>query len=125
VRCHSVAVREHKGQITFLHQVIAGAADRSYGVQVARLAGLPAAVLRRAEGVLHQLETQSRQQDNAVLPLFAAVSAQPQPPALSAQEEAWLAAGKSLAALSPDSLSARDALDWIYANHSVLPDINE
>ena len=50
-------VREWKGSIVFLHQVVAGSADRSYGVHVARLAGLPTSVLHRAEQILDELES--------------------------------------------------------------------
>ena len=57
LRCHAMQVREWQGQIVFLHQVVAGAADRSYGVHVARLAGLPDAVLTRAEQILTELES--------------------------------------------------------------------
>ena len=58
-RLHNVTMRvkEWEGDVVFLHEVAKGAADRSYGVQVARLAGLPAAVVQRAKDVLHQLET--------------------------------------------------------------------
>lgn len=54
----SLAVKEWQGQVIFLHRVVPGPADRSYGIQVARLAGVPAAVCRRAEQILRQLERQ-------------------------------------------------------------------
>ena len=54
--CHSMKVREWQGEIIFLHQVVDGAADRSYGVHVARLAGLPAAVIARAQTLLSEME---------------------------------------------------------------------
>jgi DNA mismatch repair protein MutS len=54
--CHSMAVKEWKGDVVFLHEVIAGAADRSYGIHVAKLAGLPGAVIDRAAQVLERLE---------------------------------------------------------------------
>ncbi|MDE2020914.1 MAG: DNA mismatch repair protein MutS, partial [Patescibacteria group bacterium] len=56
--CHTMKVKEWKGDLIFLHEVAAGSADRSYGIHVARLAGLPAAVIRRAADILHQLEQQ-------------------------------------------------------------------
>ena len=56
LRCYAMQVREWQGSIVFLHQVVSGAADRSYGVHVARLAGLPSVVLSRAEQVLDELE---------------------------------------------------------------------
>ena len=73
-----MAVREWEGEVVFLHEVRAGAADRSYGVQVARLAGLPDAVVARAREVLDALEAGEREggrKPKALiddLPLFAA-----------------------------------------------------
>ena len=61
-------VREWQGDIVFLHRVVAGAADKSYGVQVAKLAGLPKPVVNRAQTVLKQLEANGAGAD---LPLFA------------------------------------------------------
>ncbi|WP_191569353.1 DNA mismatch repair protein MutS, partial [Paracoccus yeei] len=79
----TVAVREWEGEVIFLHEVRKGAADRSYGVQVARLAGLPASVVERARDILHQLESGAREGARPVallddLPLFRA--APPAPP---------------------------------------------
>ena len=76
LRNATVAVREWKGELVFLHEVREGAADRSYGVQVARLAGLPAAVVERAKVVLGALERGDRDSGKAraledELPLFA------------------------------------------------------
>ncbi|WP_415839789.1 DNA mismatch repair protein MutS, partial [Paracoccus yeei] len=73
----TVAVREWEGEVIFLHEVRKGAADRSYGVQVARLAGLPASVVERARDILHQLESGAREGARPVallddLPLFRA-----------------------------------------------------
>ncbi len=73
---HTMRVKEWQGEVVFLHEVAAGAADRSYGIHVARLAGLPAAVVARAEEVLETLER--GEQSGAVsrladdLPLFSA-----------------------------------------------------
>ena len=61
LRNATVAVREWQGEVVFLHEVMEGAADRSYGVQVARLAGLPAAVVERARVVLEALEKGERE----------------------------------------------------------------
>jgi DNA mismatch repair protein MutS len=52
-----VAVRESKGKIVFLHKILAGAADRSYGIYVAKLAGIPQSVIKRADNILRDLET--------------------------------------------------------------------
>ncbi|MEO0993840.1 MAG: DNA mismatch repair protein MutS [Pseudomonadota bacterium] len=77
----TVAVREWEGEVIFLHEVRPGAADRSYGVQVARLAGLPERVVTRARAVLDQLEQAEREGSTpdllSSLPLFAAAEAPP------------------------------------------------
>ena len=79
----TVRVKEWHGDVVFLHEVVAGAADRSYGIQVAKLAGLPAAVIERAKLVLAQLESQDRTSPARTLiddlPLFAATRAAPAP----------------------------------------------
>jgi DNA mismatch repair protein MutS len=84
--CHTLRVKEWQGEVIFLHEVAPGTADRSYGVHVARLAGLPEAVLKRAEEVLHRLEEGEARSAPARLaddlPLFAAVL--PPPPAPTA-----------------------------------------
>ncbi|WP_417520057.1 DNA mismatch repair protein MutS [Minwuia sp.] len=112
VTCRTMRVMEWQGSVKFLHQVIPGAADRSYGVQVAKLAGLPSAVVRRAEAVLKKLE-ESGQGRKAVsiaddLPLFAAMA---QAPATEPQASPVLDA---LDAINPDDLSPREALEALY-----------
>jgi DNA mismatch repair protein MutS len=109
----TMRVKEWRGDIVFLHQVAAGAADRSYGVQVARLAGLPAQVVRRARDVLSRLEETDRGAARAALtadlPLFAAAPQEtPAEPHLSPVTE-------MLDAIDPDALSPREALDALYA----------
>ena len=109
----TVTVREWQGDVVFLHEVKKGAADRSYGVQVAKLAGLPQSVLERARVVLEALERGERQghsKQKALiddLPLFSAV-ATVAPMRPSALEDA-------LADVQPDALSPKEALDLIYA----------
>lgn len=108
----SMKVREHDGQLVFLHEVGAGAADRSYGIHVAELAGLPRHVTARARHVLAQLEENNAAQGAErvdALPLFAASSNAPQ--GAEARPDALRDA---LAALDPDRLSPREALDWLY-----------
>ena len=109
----TMKVREWEGDVVFLHEVGQGAADRSYGVQVARLAGLPAAVVERARDVLHRLENAevARARDRIVddLPLFSAVARQAEPK--PAKADALRAA---FAALNPDELTPREALDALY-----------
>ena len=108
----SMKVREHDGQLVFLHEVGAGAADRSYGIHVAELAGLPRHVTARARHVLTQLEENNAAQGAErvdALPLFEASPNAPQ--AAEARRDALRDA---LAALDPDRLSPREALDWLY-----------
>ena len=111
----SMLVREHDGQLVFLHEVGAGAADRSYGIHVAELAGLPAAVISRARAVLALLEENRAAADLVPaleeLPLFT-----PQP--IAAPETDKLR--EALAALDPDRLSPREALDWLYRLRALM-----
>jgi DNA mismatch repair protein MutS len=111
----TVAVREHGGDVIFLHEVRKGAADRSYGVQVAKLAGLPPMVIARAQSVLEALEkgehegTAGQKAIVDDLPLF---SATPASPALT--KEKANAVEAALAEILPDEMSPRDALDALY-----------
>jgi DNA mismatch repair protein MutS len=114
--CHTMRVKEWNDDIVFLHEVGPGAADRSYGIHVGKLAGLPAAVVARAEEVLRLLEAGdqagalTRLADD--LPLFqAAVSAVAEEggDAVAADPVRALLAGAD-----PDALSPREALDLIY-----------
>ncbi|MEP6356281.1 MAG: DNA mismatch repair protein MutS [Hyphomicrobiales bacterium] len=109
----TVKVSEWKGDVVFLHEIVPGAADRSYGIQVAKLAGLPATVINRAKGVLGQLEASDRQNPTTLiddLPLFNA--AKPAPPTSNAAEGALKMA---LDAVNPDDLTPREALEQLYA----------
>ena len=117
-RLHNVTMRvkEWEGDVVFLHEVGKGAADRSYGVQVARLAGLPEAVVARARQVLSQLEEGevSGKADRLVddLPLFSvAVKREPARLAGPAKGDAL---GSALAGLHPDEMTPREALDALY-----------
>lgn len=117
----TVSVKEWQGEVIFLHEVRRGAADRSYGVQVARLAGLPAAVIERANVVLEALEKGEREgaAHKAVvddLPLFrvAPVAAAVKPVARASAVEA------RLKDVLPDELSAREALQLIYELKELL-----
>ena len=108
----AMLTKEWQNDIIFLHQVGAGAANRSYGVHVAKLAGLPQPVLQRAQSILEKLEeTGHNGQKSAAsaldnLPLFTA-----QPPARPASTHPAIA---KLQSLRPDDLSAREALDLLY-----------
>jgi DNA mismatch repair protein MutS len=116
LRNATMRVKEWQGEVVFLHEVVAGAADRSYGIQVAKLAGLPPSVIERARHVLAQLEAEDRssraRQLIDDLPLFAARPASmPAPP----RDAALAALVEALAALHPDEMSPRDALEALYA----------
>jgi DNA mismatch repair protein MutS len=112
----TLRVREWRGEVVFLHSVGPGAAERSWGLHVARLAGVPKPVVARAEVVLAALEARARGLDplSDELPLFARPAAAPQ--AQPAQHPALAA----LAALDPDALSPREAQDALYRLKSLL-----
>jgi DNA mismatch repair protein MutS len=110
----TVTVKEWEGEVIFLHEVRKGAADRSYGVQVAKLAGLPDAVIARARVVLEALEKGDREggatQKTLIddLPLFSVnPTPAPQPTKKSVVEE-------QLKDILPDDLTPREALDLLY-----------
>jgi DNA mismatch repair protein MutS len=111
-------VKEWKGEVVFLHEVAAGTADRSYGIHVAKLAGLPAAAVARAEEVLAALERGGDGRDVAKLaddlPLFAAR------PASGPARAEKSALAEALAAINPDELAPKQALDALYALKSIL-----
>jgi DNA mismatch repair protein MutS len=113
----SLRAKEWKGDLVFLHEVIPGAADRSYGVQVAKLAGLPASAVTRAKAVLSKLEKgQAGGKPMALddLPLFSITAPlSNEPPPKSAVEVA-------IGELDPDSLTPREALDLVYALKRML-----
>jgi DNA mismatch repair protein MutS len=121
--CHTMAIKEWQSDIVFLHSVIPGAAERSYGIHVARLAGLPGPVIRRAEAVLHLIETNgdSRSLKKPVddLPLFSA--APPVPPITVKEPSPLEPLGDMLAGTDPDSLTPRDALELVYRLRQMLP----
>ena len=110
----TMRVKEWQGDVVFLHEVAPGAADRSYGVQVARLAGLPEPVVERAREVLAQLESSGSNKPARLvddLPLFAApVRRAP----TRADTEAASPLAKAVAELSPDEMTPREALEALY-----------
>lgn len=117
----TVRVTEWEGDVIFLHEVRKGAADRSYGVQVARLAGLPPAVIERARTVLEALESGERQGGTRPaaliddLPLFRAVAAPTAPPP---RRDSGVEA--ALRDIHPDDLTPKDALSTLYALKAML-----
>ena len=118
----TVAVKEWEGDVIFLHEVRKGAADRSYGVQVARLAGLPLAVIERAKVVLEALEAGERaggQKEKTLiddLPLFRAAA--PPAPAKPLMKDSAVEA--RLMALNPDELTPMAALNLVYEMKAAL-----
>ncbi|MDP3923279.1 MAG: DNA mismatch repair protein MutS [Hydrogenophaga sp.] len=105
VNVHVSAVESGKGGIVFLHQIEPGPASRSYGIQVARLAGVPASVVQHARHALAALEAQS-EENRSQVDLFA-------PPPLSAEPETHPLQA-ALQGINPDALSPREALEQLY-----------
>jgi DNA mismatch repair protein MutS len=106
LRLAAMQVREWRGEVVFQHAVAPGASEKSWGVHVAKLAGVPAPVLKRAASVLASLEARAAAGADPLvqeMPLFARAPAAPAHPALSA-----------LAALDLDTLSPREAQEALY-----------
>jgi DNA mismatch repair protein MutS len=108
---HHVRAREWKGELVLLHELAAGPADRSYGLAVARLAGMPPATVARAKAVLAKLEAGRARTGGLAaglddLPLFAA--------AIEAEEQQCDAIRGAVEALDIDALTPREALDTLY-----------
>jgi DNA mismatch repair protein MutS len=107
----TMRVTEWNHQLVFLHEVAPGSADRSYGIQVAKLAGLPAGVVERARTILAKLEASNRSGGASAaigeLPLFAFAPKPQAPPADALRER--------LRAIDPDELSPREAQAALYA----------
>ena len=118
----TVKVKEQDGEVIFLHEIAQGVADRSYGIHVAQLAGLPVAVTQRANQILEQLEAGDRaSRHKAVvdeLPLFAFQPEASKQQTSKPEGEAL----KLLAETNPDALSPRQALDLLYSLKGKLLD---
>jgi DNA mismatch repair protein MutS len=115
VRNSTVTVREWEGDVIFLHEVRDGAADRSYGVQVAQLAGLPPAVITRARSVLDALEKGERENTSPKaliddLPLFSVVASAPPPPKPRGENKIEA----QIKDLHPDEMTPMEALQALY-----------
>lgn len=113
--CYSMKVKEWKGNLVFLHEIGKGSADRSYGLHVAKLAGLPAEVIARAAHILGELEAQKMGAKNlsASLPLFAHAAPIVAEPVANPLAEV-------LNTLNPDELSPKEALEALYRLKSLL-----
>ncbi|MGE3771099.1 MAG: DNA mismatch repair protein MutS [Bdellovibrionales bacterium] len=105
--CYTLGTKEHDGELIFLHEVHKGTADRSYGIHVAKLAGLPNAVIARAEQILATLESSANKPKDALVTLPAADMTQ-----APAEPSATL---KQLASTNADTLSPKDALELLYS----------
>ncbi len=107
----TIRVADWKGDLVFLHEIVKGAADKSYGIQVAKLAGLPVAVVERAQTLLAEFEAADRQRPVerpfTDLPLFAGANVAPESP-----RQTKLTA--ALDAVDPDELTPRQALEALY-----------
>ncbi len=111
----SLKAKEWNGELVFLHEAGPGPADRSYGVQVAKLAGVPPTVVARARQVLDRLESEAVAHDGlAELPLFAASAPQPPAPRGPGPVE------QALEELDPDGMSPREAMDALYRLKGLL-----
>ncbi len=116
LECHTMRVKEWQGDVVFLHEVASGAADRSYGIHVGQLAGLPSAVVQRAEQVLESLE--AGDQSKAIskladdLPLFQALMEAPRP--VAGQRSGLSAVETALDETNPDEMTPRQAHEYLY-----------
>jgi DNA mismatch repair protein MutS len=111
VACYTLAIKEWQNEIIFLHHIIKGAAAGSFGVHVAQLAGMPAAVINRAQIILNKLEQQHQQHINPVTSSPVGV-AEVVTPFLSTGQQSVL---DNLQSVQPDDLSAKEALELIYS----------
>jgi DNA mismatch repair protein MutS len=125
--CHRMHVKEWKGDIIFMHRVVKGSADQSYGIHVAKLAGLPAPVIKRAKDILSMLHESEQSGQLAKLadslPLFQIAqekhAAEPTKEMPQYDENAT-AIKQALEGMHPDELSPKDALDALYHLKSLL-----
>lgn len=113
LRCYTMLVKEWKNSIIFMHKVISGSAERSYGIHVAKLAGLPQSVITRAENILHNLNTQGKHSTSPSLPdlpLFAGAAEKN----ASKPDADYAQLKNMLDQIDPDALSPREALEALY-----------
>ena len=111
-----VGVREWGERVVFLRTLKAGGASKSYGIQCARLAGMPAAVVERARGLLRQLEDQRAKSQGPQLSLFGG------PPQVDEEKEAFDPIREALVKINPDDMSPKAALEALYRLKGLLVD---
>ncbi|MDH5722349.1 MAG: DNA mismatch repair protein MutS [Alphaproteobacteria bacterium] len=119
--CHSMQVKEWQKDIIFLHKISSGAAQKSYGIHVAKLAGLPESVIQNASKILKTLEefNGTKREINMELPLFATpMNEQKDDPCIEQYKEI----GEAVKHLVPDELSPREALEKLYELKALLSD---
>lgn len=128
IALYTVLVRQWKDDLVFLHEIAPGAADRSYGLAVAKLAGLPAPVIRRAQDILNRLEQPGGQNGHSnakaaldSLPLFAAAAAEPEPEPDDKPDPLR----EALSAVQPDDLTPRQAHELLYQLISLSRDADQ
>ncbi|MCQ2966523.1 MAG: DNA mismatch repair protein MutS [Alphaproteobacteria bacterium] len=119
---YTMKIKEWKGNVVFLHEVMAGSADRSYGIHVGKLAGLPPVVITRAKQVLEQLEKKGANQITFMndLPLFAMLKEEEKEKNSPVVEEEFNPVLDSLKQLDLDSLTPKQALDELYKLKSLI-----
>lgn len=112
---HTMKIKEWNDEVVFLHTVAEGSVDKSYGIHVGKLAGLPKAVLKRAEQILASLESEKQKTKTLAddLPLFSSVLHKEAEPEKSPVE-------KELMFINPDAMTPRDALDVLYKLKGML-----
>jgi len=118
--CHTMKVKEWQGDVVFLHEVGHGAADRSYGIHVADLAGLPQAVITRAEEILDNLETGD--QSSALTKLADDLPLFQNAPVALAKTSGPSPVDQALGEIHPDELTPKEALEALYVLKGLLKD---
>ncbi|MBO7097508.1 MAG: DNA mismatch repair protein MutS [Alphaproteobacteria bacterium] len=120
---HAMKIKEYNGDVVFMHEVIDGAADRSYGIHVAKLAGLPVLAVKRAEQILKALEKNPNNKKVMTidddLPLFAALQK------TLKEDKPVSPLHEMLDKLNPDNMTPREALDKLYEIQSLYRDIKK
>jgi DNA mismatch repair protein MutS len=114
--CYTIKVKEHNGNVIFMHKIIAGAVDRSYGIYVAKIAGLPKEVITRSQEIMHIIQSSenfnSKVKLKDDLPLFFANSNNTQPTEYKIQEPSKIET--MLKEINIDNLTPLAALDFLY-----------
>lgn len=118
LRCYTMEIQEWEDRILFLHKVIAGSADHSYGVHVAKLAGLPAVVVQRAQSILQNLEKDARHTNT--MPLFEVIKHKDVNVVPSAPKPHEAEVLKTITSLNLADTTPKQALDYLYAWAEIL-----